>query len=68
MVKKEKGLIGFYTLTSQPIGLKGGLVILEGSKYFMVEKTLCFDFQITINKAKYEALIDGLKLAKDIGI
>ena len=33
-----------------------------------MEHSLCFDFQMTNNQAKYETLIVGLKLVKDLGV
>ena len=42
-------------------------IILERPKGVIMEHSLCFDFQMTNNQVKYEALIIRLKLAKAIG-
>lgn len=34
----------------------------------VLEKSLCFNFQANNNKAEYEEVIDGLKLAKEVGV
>ena len=44
------------------------VIFLEGLEGIMMDHSLHFDFQTTTNLAKYEALIDGLKLARDIGV
>lgn len=45
----------------------GAGVILEGSSGLILEQSLRFNFRATNNQAKYEALIIGLNLAKEIG-
>lgn len=42
-------------------------VVLEGPNGFMLEHSLMFKFKASNNQAEYEALVAGLKLAKDIG-
>ena len=47
----------------------GGVnVIRKGAKGIVMEHLLNFDFQTTNNQAKYEALIVGLNLVRDIGM
>jgi len=43
-------------------------IVLEGSRHFQLELALRFDFNTFNNKAKYEALIAGLLLARDMGV
>ena len=42
-------------------------IILEGPNNVTLEQTLKFDFRASNNHEKYEALIAGLKLAKEFG-
>nr|KYP72275.1 Transposon Ty3-I Gag-Pol polyprotein [Cajanus cajan] len=48
---------------------KGGGVgiILEGLNQVTLEQSLKFSFKVTNNQAKYEALLAGLRLARDLG-
>ena len=47
----------------------GGVgIILEGPEGVIMDHSLCFDFQMTNNQVEYEALIVGLKLAKNMSI
>nr|KYP63475.1 Transposon Ty3-I Gag-Pol polyprotein [Cajanus cajan] len=43
-------------------------IILEGPGKILVELSLCFDFKASNNQAEYEALLAGLRLAKDLGV
>jgi len=42
-------------------------VILEGPNRLLIEQALRFAFKASNNKAKYEALITGMLLAKELG-
>ncbi|RDX78359.1 Tf2-9, partial [Mucuna pruriens] len=46
-------------------GLGAG-VILEGPEGILVEQSLHFDFRASNNKAEYEALLTGMRLAQDL--
>jgi len=46
----------------------GARVILESPGGLKVEQSLHFNFNASNNQAKYEALIDGLNLAGDMGV
>ena len=45
----------------------GAGIVIEGPNGFMVEHSLQFKFKASNNQAEYEALIAGLRLAKDLG-
>ena len=45
----------------------GAGIILEGPRGITVEHALRFNFKASNNQAEYEALIAGLKLAKEMG-
>nr|KYP60391.1 Uncharacterized protein Mb2253c family [Cajanus cajan] len=45
----------------------GASIILEGPNNVTIEQSLKFCFPITNNQAEYEALLAGLRLARDIG-
>ena len=45
----------------------GASVILEGLNDATLEYSLEFDFKATNNQEKYEALVTGLQLAKEVG-
>jgi len=49
---------------------KGGGVgaILEGPDELTVEQAIRFGFEISNNQVEYEALIAGLKLARELGV
>jgi len=42
-------------------------VILEGPNGLLIEQSLWFSFKASNNQAEYEALIDGMLLAKEMG-
>lgn len=44
----------------------GAGIILEGSAGLTIEQSLRFDFKTTNNQARYEAIIAGLNLAKEM--
>nr|KYP69821.1 Retrovirus-related Pol polyprotein from transposon 297 family [Cajanus cajan] len=46
----------------------GAGIILEGPNEMMLELAIKFDFKATNNQAEYEALLAGLRLARDIGV
>ena len=46
----------------------GAGIILEGPDGIMIEQSLRFDFKASNNQVKYEALIAGLQLAREIGV
>ena len=46
----------------------GAGIILEGANGVAIEQSLNFTFRAKNNKAKYETLIVGLKLAKQLGV
>ena len=45
----------------------GAGIVIEGPNGFTVEHSLQFKFKASNNQAEYEALIAGLRLAKDLG-
>jgi len=45
----------------------GAGIVIEGPNGFIVEYSLQFQFKASNNQAEYEALIAGLRLAKDLG-
>nr|KYP41404.1 hypothetical protein KK1_037238 [Cajanus cajan] len=45
----------------------GACIILEGPNKVTIEQSLKFDFKVTNNQAEYEALLAGLRLARDLG-
>nr|KYP56891.1 Uncharacterized protein Mb2253c family [Cajanus cajan] len=45
----------------------GAGIILEGPNQVALEQSLKFGFKVTKNQAEYEALLAGLRLARDIG-
>ena len=48
-------------------GVGAGL-ILSNPKWVVVEYALHFDFSATNNGANYEALLAGLRIAKELGV
>ena len=46
----------------------GVRIILEGPSDIAVEQSIRFGFETSNSQAKYEALITGLRLAKDLGV
>lgn len=44
----------------------GVRVILEGPNGIALAQSLRFGFKVTCNQAEYEALLDGLRLAKEV--
>jgi len=46
----------------------GAGIILEGSGEVAVEQSIQFGFDTSNNQAEYEALIAGLRLARDLGV
>jgi len=46
----------------------GAGIILEGPRHVIVEQSIRFGFETSNNQAEYEALIAGLRLAKDLGV
>nr|KYP38110.1 Transposon Ty3-I Gag-Pol polyprotein [Cajanus cajan] len=45
----------------------GADIILEGPNQVTLEQSLKFGFKVTNNQAEYEALLAGLRLARDLG-
>nr|KYP59208.1 Pol polyprotein [Cajanus cajan] len=45
----------------------GAGIILEGPNHVTLEQSLKFNFKVTNNQAEYEALLAGLRLARDLG-
>nr|KYP41525.1 Uncharacterized protein Mb2253c family [Cajanus cajan] len=45
----------------------GAGIILEGPNQVTLEQSLKFGFKVTNNQAEYEALLTGLRLARDLG-
>nr|KYP32048.1 Retrovirus-related Pol polyprotein from transposon opus [Cajanus cajan] len=45
----------------------GAGIILEGPNQVTLEQSLKFSFKVTDNQAEYEALLAGLRLARDLG-
>lgn len=54
---------GFYNLK----GI-GARIILEGPMDLVLEYSLRFNFHTSNNQAEYEALIAGMRLAKEVGV
>ncbi|RDX67363.1 Retrovirus-related Pol polyprotein from transposon 17.6, partial [Mucuna pruriens] len=46
----------------------GAGVILEGPEGFLIEQSLHFDFRASNNQAEYEALLAGMRLARDLEV
>ena len=46
---------------------KGAIIILEGANNVTLKQALKLNFKASNNQAKCEALIAGLKLAKEVG-
>ncbi|XP_027364665.1 uncharacterized protein LOC113871761 [Abrus precatorius] len=46
----------------------GAGIILEGPNAVTIEQSIRFGFKASNNQAEYEALLAGLKLAKDVGV
>lgn len=46
----------------------GVVIVLEGPGELVLEKSLWFSFQSNKNQAEYEAVISGLKLAKEVRV
>ncbi|XP_027362569.1 uncharacterized protein LOC113870170 [Abrus precatorius] len=46
----------------------GAGVILEGPNAFAIEQSIRFEFKASNNQAEYEALLAGLRLAKEMGV
>ena len=46
----------------------GADLLLLGPKEFVAEYALQFDFSVTNNEAEYEALIAGLRIAKELEV
>nr|KYP51953.1 Uncharacterized protein Mb2253c family [Cajanus cajan] len=44
----------------------GAGIILEGPNKVTIEQSLKFSFRVTNNQAEYEALLAGLRLARDL--
>jgi len=42
-------------------------VILEGPNWLLIEQALRFAFKASNNQVKYEALVAGMLLAKELG-
>jgi len=53
--------------SSNPRGTGAGIV-LEGPNDILIEKSLHFAFKTSNNKAKYEAILAGLSLARELGV
>ncbi|RDX85208.1 hypothetical protein CR513_33645, partial [Mucuna pruriens] len=49
-------------------GRKWARLILEGPDGVLIEKSLYFVFKASNNKAKYEALVAGMKLAQQLEV
>nr|KYP43464.1 Retrovirus-related Pol polyprotein from transposon 17.6 [Cajanus cajan] len=46
----------------------GAGIILKGLDNMVVEQSLCFNFKTSNNQSEYEALLAGLRLARELGI
>lgn len=42
-------------------------IVLEGPEGILIEQSLRFEFKASNNQAEYEALIVGMRLAKEMG-
>ena len=47
--------------------VNGATMILEGPNDIILEYSFKFDFKATNNQVRYEALVAGLQLVKEIG-
>ncbi|RDX60864.1 hypothetical protein CR513_60967, partial [Mucuna pruriens] len=45
----------------------GAGIVLEGPIKVLIEQSLHFEFKASNNQAEYEALLDGMKLAQELG-
>lgn len=45
----------------------GAGIVLEGPDGLVIEQSLIFKFKVSNNQAEYEALLAGMKLARDLG-
>jgi len=53
--------------SSNPRGVGAGIV-LEGPNDILIEKSLHFAFKTSNNQAKYEVILAGLSLAREVGV
>ena len=53
--------------SSNPKGAGAGIV-LEGPSDILIEKSLNFAFKTSNNQAKYEAILAGLSLDREVGV
>jgi len=53
--------------SSNPRGA-GADIVLEGPNDILIEKSLHFAFKMSNNQAKYEAILAGLSLAREVGV
>jgi len=53
--------------SSNPKGA-GADIVLEGLNDILIEKSLHFAFKTSNNQAKYEAILAGLSLAREVGV
>lgn len=52
---------------SSNLAESGAGIVLEGSEGIVIEQSLRFEFKASNNQAEYEALIVGMRLAKEMG-
>ncbi|XP_020202148.1 uncharacterized protein LOC109787951 [Cajanus cajan] len=67
ILAKEEQVWALYVDGSSNTKGGGAGIILEGPNNVTIEQSLKFRFRITNNQAEYEALLAGLRLARDIG-
>lgn len=53
---------------SSNLKVSGVGIVLEGPSDMVLEYSLCFNFQASNNQAEYEALIVGMRLAKEVRV
>lgn len=61
-------LWALYVDGSSTSDVSGAGVILTSPEGFKVQQTIRFWFKATNNEAKYEAILDGLQLAKSLEV
>ena len=53
--------------SSNAFGISAGLILISPGE-IIAKYALCFEFSTINNRAEYEALIVGLRIAKELGV
>ena len=64
---EEDQLTLYVNGSSNPKGA-GAIIVLEGPNDILIKKSLHFAFKTSNNQAKYEAILAGLSLAREVGV